>query len=277
MRNTILSIALTIFCFFTFSISAENSLGSVDSWLSNLQGGDFQKLIETGELSRELENGTPLTLLPTSENIDWTTDRKEGIDKIRDEMKRYFGIEGLFFVDEDHSNLTEEEVERLKIDVYNLTRGVSSLEGADYYSASRGHRHPLFYQFYRIEKAGDKERLTDPLVEIIPERDSFLVFQEDSTFGEDEYEITYNFRDPAISLTMKNTTSINYSFLPIAGKEKLYLHVEIIPVQAGYIFYGAALIEGRKIPIPGKNINDSLYNRIKALMEWFTRRLQTEI
>ena len=254
-------------------MAAESELKSIDTYLLHLETGDRTELFENGELSRELENQKPLMFMPR--NTD--SNSGEPFDDIRRVMPRYFGIEALFFLERPREEIQDVHDEERLLALYNLSRGVSTLKGADYYSASRGYRRTLFHQFYRIDAPGSRTPLADPLVTAIPDKDSFRVFQEDSTFGEDEYEICYTYEKPVIDLTMKNLTYLNYSILPIAGKEKLFMTVRIIPVREGYLFYGACLVEGRKIRVPGKNINDSLTNRVKALIEWFGRRIESEL
>ncbi len=266
MRNTILSIILIILTLSAHALTAEPGFKDSEEWLEHLSPDQLTLLMEERELSRELNNNDPLLLIPAGNTA-------ERIDRIRNGMRRYFGIEGLFFLPGRNEPETEVERDNIVNTLYNLALGVSTLEGMDYYSASRGFRRTLFHQFYRISESGSRTPLADIERESIPPVETFLVFQEDCTFGEDEYGITYHFEDPEISLTMKNMTSLKYSFIPIAGKEKLYMNVQIIPVREGIIFYGNCLVEGRKIPVPGKNINDSLYNRIKALMEWYKIRL----
>jgi len=242
---------------------------SRDSWLPGITRADRLVLDSQGELFREIANGEDFILFPGQ------TPPGE-LEEIRTDMRRYFGTETLLFLPSGVPSEAADHRQDFLLSLYNLTRKVSTLEGMDYYSASRGYRRTLFFRFFPIDKAGSRTPLPDPLVGAIPRESSFRIFQEDATFGDAEYEITYRYEEPVISLTLKNLTTLVYKIVPVAGKEKLYMYARIIPVSEGFLFYGACLVEGRDVPVIGKSTSDSLKNRVKALFEWFSARVALE-
>ena len=224
MRNLILSMTVLIFCLATAGAQDNPVFLSESDWTAQLQPADRTQLKETGEIFRELANGEDFRMFPGSESVP-------ELESIKSSMKRYFGTETMLFLPFSGIPDSPEKREPFLLALYNLIRHVSTLQGMDYYSASRERRRTLFNEFYAISEHGSRTPLTDPIWSRIPPSEKFLIFQNDATFGDAEYEVTYKYENPVISLTLKNTTTLVYKIIPVAGKEKLYMYARIIPVR----------------------------------------------
>jgi hypothetical protein len=56
--------------------------------------------------------------------------------------------------------------------------------------------------------------------------------------------------------------------------ERMQVHLIIIPTDKGLLFYGITAADALNINAFRKKANNSFYNRVKALYQWYIRKLE---
>lgn len=162
--------------------------------------------------------------------------------------------------------------------IYNILRRVSTMEGIEYYSASRGEMRTFYHESYAIAGPGNETRIADPTVTSIPRRDTIYVYQRDGSFGQNVQRIDYEFNGREILMSIVNLTTMVYKVIPLVTPENLqtFLLIQPNPDKGTIEFYG-----NLGVRVPGlfgmqDRARDSFYNRIVALHGWFANRLAAE-
>lgn len=159
--------------------------------------------------------------------------------------------------------------------VYNILRSVSTMEGIEYYSASRGRMRTFYHESYAIAGPDDEARIPDPVVDTIPRVDTIYVRQRDGSFGTNVQEITYRAADSTFFLSMVNTTTMVYKVVPLVtpGNLQTFLVITPRPEDGTIEFYGNLGVRVPALFGMRERARDSFYNRIVALHDWFSREL----
>jgi hypothetical protein len=207
------------------------------------------------------------------------------LEELRPFLSRCYGVEALFFLSYPsvplHSGPAEgsasaspfsEGQKQFLLRTYNLALNLNTLQGVEYYSNRRNRREVLFPRVFEIDRPGSRSPVSFAPVSAIPPVKTIRLFQEDASFGDMEYIVTFYYREPITAVTLKNDAPFNYGFIPLARPGEMNLHVEIIPVREGFLFYGICLIQGRGT-LFAKTVTESLYQRIFALYNWYAGQL----
>lgn len=162
--------------------------------------------------------------------------------------------------------------------LYNILRKVSTMEGIEYYSASRGEMRTFYHESYAIAGPEDNTRIADPTVTSIPRRDTIYVFQRDGSFGENIQRIDFEYNGKEILMSIVNLTTMVYKVVPLVSPENLrtFVVIQPRPDDNTIAFYG-----NLGVRVPGlfgmrNRARDSFYNRIVALHGWFADQLSVE-
>lgn len=167
---------------------------------------------------------------------------------------------------------------KAQLELYNVLRSVSSMQGIEYYSVTYGRMRELFSESYVITDAKARTPVTDPLLSSVPLNDELLIMQKDTTFGENLYRAKYmtSDSDEAILLNIVNETTLRFNFLPIFEPSKLFTSMLIIPTSDSILFYGVITAKVPPIPFIKSRFQESLINRLMALRSWFEASLNAE-
>ncbi len=181
------------------------------------------------------------------------------------------GIESLYFIPRENlaPRLLELPREEFLLSLYNTLRSVSSLEGIEYYSASRERMRTLFAETWVIEGPEDHSRLPDPTVERIPRKDTIYIHQKDLTFGNNVSRVVYRHERDALSMSISNETTMRYMIFPLVKEGNMSMQMLILPVEEGIIFYGLSSIDVLDLKVFYKKMRSSFTNRLIALKDWF--------
>ena len=155
-----------------------------------------------------------------------------------------------------------------------ILRAVSSMEGIEYYSESRGRYRTLFERSTRIDNPEDRRPLQDSQPRQIPDREEIYVLQEDGTFGENVYRFEYEALGAGMLLIMTNETRLSWGILPAVGSHNLRLIFAAVPTEEGILFYGLAGVNIPAIFGMGNRIGVSFENRVNAMSDWFQAELE---
>jgi hypothetical protein len=184
------------------------------------------------------------------------------------------GVEMLRLYDRPEGNL-DSEASRLTL--YNILRSISSMQGIEYYSATRGRMRTLFAASYAIDDPKTVKRIPDPLVEEVPAYSEAHMFQEDLTFGKNVYRAEYFARDYGIVLKIRNLTEMRYYFLPMVKPEDSLTVLAVLPYEDGILFYGVMAAHTPSFFGIERSREESFYNRLNALYGWFVREVSSRL
>jgi hypothetical protein len=258
---------VAIATFFTMTITAlpaQTDILSFDRMTSFLSSEQKSDLINKGELTEfHFDSFDPLLLPETGMSGDI---RKMVLDE-----ELNMGIEGLFLFKEFDMESYNANPEKTKLDLYNTLRSVSTLEGTEYYSASRDEMRALFVESWKIPDLDSaRDRLPDPVVSTIPTSDSFFIHQKDKSFGKHESEMGFVYDSPVIWSVIINQTPMYYKgFLRVINPQQLQIHLVVMPTDRGLLFYGISAADTINIKAFREKANNSFYNRVKALYAWY--------
>jgi hypothetical protein len=271
-RRFITSIAF--FAILTLSLFALPSAGalSMDDALPSLSDSDRTALISEGELLRFHPDGVSPGLLP---NTELTADVVRRI--VAGDLN--IGIEGLFFTPKDRlpSAYSSMDSDERKLALYNILLSVSTLEGLEYYSASRGEMRLLFEESWVIANPDDKEPLPDKLAISVPAQESIFIHQKDKSFGSNESVMTFRAASDVFAADIINLTPMRYKgIIKVVDPENMQVHLIVVPVEEGLLLYGTMSAKTRNVKAFLDRARNSFTNRVVALTGWYKDRLVDE-
>jgi hypothetical protein len=156
--------------------------------------------------------------------------------------------------------------------IFNGVMAISSLEGVQYYSASRKTMR-TFYEYSRVIEGPDSKRvLPDPFYPEPPALLTLYARQKDLTFGENIYRYDYLAGEDFLAFVQENLTAMNVGIIPAVGKNKLRSVAAVIDAEDSLLVYVASLAKATAIPGMGERIGSSFTNRVEAILKWFTGR-----
>ncbi len=243
---------------------ADTARPPVRELVANLSRERYRELMEEGSLKHFFTDGVDLELGPQIPGLENTRSALE-------DMQPKIGVEALFLLRDRLAGDDEEERDRA---LYNIFRSVSTMEGIEYYSATRERMRIFYKESYAVEGPDSREPLPDPTVSEVPRRDRVHVYQRDSSFGRNVYEVEYVRREDAYLMSMTNLTRMYYGILPVVARENLETHLTVVETEEGYLFYGASGVSVISLFGLEDRAKDSFYNRIEALYRWFRSRVE---
>lgn len=183
------------------------------------------------------------------------------------------GVEALYLLSLPHDVVQHPD---FILRVYNVLRSISTMEGIEYYSASRDQMRVFYVESFVVADPESRRPIGDPLVTTVPAVDRVYAYQEDSSFGRNTYELVYRHRDNQLDLSMVNRTRMSYGILPLVRPGNLEIHLAVIPTRDGLLFYGNCGV--RVISLFGMQdrVQASFQNRIDAIYRWFHSRIRSE-
>jgi hypothetical protein len=155
--------------------------------------------------------------------------------------------------------------------IYGVMRSIGTLEGIEYYSASRKKMRTFYAESYLIDDPKTRNRLPDPAPpapRAIPRGESLFAFQKDLSFGANVYRYDFESADGAVRVSATNLTRMSYALIPVMAPEALKTRLLVIQAEDAIVFYAAS---GAVAPgvFKGK-LEDSFSNRAEALFKWFS-------
>lgn len=178
------------------------------------------------------------------------------------------GVETVYLF--EAPNISPESSDML--DLYNLLRELSTIEGIEYYSASRERMRTFFKQFYAVDGPETQNPLPDRPVRTIPDEETLYAFQEDLTFGKNVSRIRYRYNKPFIALSIVNTEKMRYALVPLIQEEDMQMHLLIYVLDGHIMFYGNCAVSTIEFFGLVRKKKESFSNRIEAMYRWFRKQ-----
>ncbi|MEX2445436.1 MAG: DUF6675 family protein [Alkalispirochaeta sp.] len=173
--------------------------------------------------------------------------------------------------------VTEEAfTETGRLQIYNILRSVSTMEGLEYYSASDEEMQVFYHESYAVDGPEGETPIPDPVVDTIPRDSELWAFQRDGSFGRNVQHLRYTARDDSFLVSIQNETTMVYTIVPLVrpGNLRTFLVVRPAPDRGELTFYGNLAVRVPAMFGMQDRARDSFYNRIVALHDWFTDELR---
>jgi hypothetical protein len=165
-----------------------------------------------------------------------------------------------------------------RLAIYNILRSPSTMEGIEYYSASRGRMRTFYHESYAVADEDGEEAIPDPHVDSIPSSDVIWAYQRDGSFGQNVQRLEFTARDGSFLMLMENETTMVYTVIPLVrpGNLRTYLYVRPVEDRSVLQFYGNLAVRVPTILGLQERARNSFYNRIVALHDWFIGELSKQ-
>ncbi len=158
--------------------------------------------------------------------------------------------------------------------IYGYLRAIGSLQGIEYWSASRNELRTFYAESYRIDDPVTRKRLPDPPAPLpgkIPASESLFAFQRDLSFGSNVYSYAYSYSEDNFIVTQTNLTRMSYGLIPIIARGALSTRLFVIRADDAIVFYA---VSGADAPGVFKSkLEVSFSNRAEALFRWFESKM----
>jgi len=187
-------------------------------------------------------------------------------------------VEALYLYDKQANKKTDSAGwdEKQKINVFNQLIAISTLTGIQYYSSSRGAMR-TFYEYSSVIDPETKKLLPDPVFTQPPAALTLFARQKDLTFGDNIYRYDYVNSASAVFFTQENITSINYGIVPVIGKGNLRSVMAVIDCGDSILIYAASMAKAASVSGLSEKISASFSNRAKAVIHWFSERINNNL
>lgn len=157
---------------------------------------------------------------------------------------------------------------------YNVLRAIGTLQGIQYYSASRKKIRPLYEYSSLITGPEDQTPVRDTSLDRIPaSRETLYARQNDTTFGDNRYRIVLSGGPDFVAQHSTNLTRLSLGIVPVAGPGDIHVRLLIIRVDEGLLFYLASSARATLVPGVRGTLETSFSNRAAAVYAWFSSEL----
>ena len=161
-----------------------------------------------------------------------------------------------------------------KLALFNAITALSTLEGLQYYSASRGTMRTFYEVSTIIDGPSTKRPQPDTIHSYIPYSLTLYARQKDLTFGDNIYSYEYHSQSDALIFVQENQTALTLGIIPAVSKNRLRSIVAIIDTGDCLLLYAASMAKATALPGLRDRIGSSFSNRAEAVMNWVTDRAE---
>jgi hypothetical protein len=168
-------------------------------------------------------------------------------------------------------NWVNQSEEQRNLELYNLLHQVSTLQGLEY---GESKKKVLFSESYTIKNPEDKKsRVADPVVQTLPSTDTTYVYQEDSIFGTNIYQHTYQISQDEVFVDVTNLTTMKFLGISFVKPKDMSLYLSATQTQDGILLYTSTTLATTEPKVSflfwSFNLADESMNRIVAYQDWF--------
>lgn len=160
--------------------------------------------------------------------------------------------------------------------IFNSLNRISGMEGILYYSARKKSMVPYLTKSYVVKKPGSKVPLKDPVFQELPEKASFKIYQKDTTFGSNWYNVNLTVYRDSVHFSMTNSRKMKYMFIPILGEGEVSIDFVVVLKENCLIFYVLTRFDREKhVKVLGQDVYLPGFfdHRVSALQGWFAREI----
>lgn len=158
---------------------------------------------------------------------------------------------------------------------YNVLRAIGSLEGIEYYSASKGRMRTLYEASYLVAGPGDDAKRPDERLAGLPAYEETLYArQKDTSFGDNRYRLTLSSGPGFVRQSSTNITRMSIGIVPVAAQEAVNVRLLVVSADEGLLFYVASSAKAAILPGLRGRLEESFVNRAAAAFTWFSRGME---
>jgi len=158
--------------------------------------------------------------------------------------------------------------------VYNVLRAVGSMQGLEYWSASRGRMRLLYEYSSLVAGPDDRTPVRDTRLPALPvNAETLFARQRDLSFGDNVYKISLSTGPGYTAQHSTNLTGMRYGIVPVASPGVVNVRLLVIDVDEGLIFYTVSSAKAAVLPGVRAKLESSFGNRAEAVYAWFSREL----
>ena len=192
-----------------------------------------------------------------------TTDTTDTILKTWQQDKPVFMIENLYLYKKASSGSVDVQA------ISDILHSVSTLEGVEYYSASRKKMRTLYEKSYAVKSvaSGKKtiyERVPDDLA-----ASEQLVLQKDLTFGEFIYKYSYFAENNTAGFVCENAQKLKYGIFSLVDPYNMNASLIVIDLGDYLLAYANTRANFAKMPGLSEKLKNSFSTRSDAVYRWF--------
>ena len=178
-------------------------------------------------------------------------------------------VEALYLWKKPRSAAPEAEL----LAIYNVLRAVGSLQGIEYWSASRKTMRLFYEESWRVVSPEDRTRVPDERVGAAPSAETFTVWQKDLSFGGNLNRLEFRTAADGVLLESVNLTRMYYKFVPVAAPGTLKVRVLVLNTDEGLLFWAVSSARAAVVPGVRGKLEDSFGNRAEAVFRWFSAKV----
>ncbi|MDR2796407.1 MAG: hypothetical protein LBB47_06835 [Spirochaetaceae bacterium] len=155
-----------------------------------------------------------------------------------------------------------------KLDIYNALCMISTLQGREYFSSTRGRNTVMFEEASRISGANNLKKQKDPpYTSSMPSEETMFIMVKDANFGNCYYRAEIKTAGRGIRYSLSNFKSINY-FIPVIKQEKLLIQLYLEPVSEGVLVYGLTGVDAADFAEARVDIPSTITKRLDVIYGW---------
>jgi hypothetical protein len=155
-----------------------------------------------------------------------------------------------------------------KLNIYNALCRISTLQGREYFSSTRGRNTVLFEEASRIVSASNLKKQNDPPnAPSMPPEETMFVMVKDVNFGNCYYRAEIKTAGNGIHYSLTNFKSINY-IIPVIKEGKLIIKLYLEPLREGILIYGLAGVDAADFAERHIDIPSTIAKRLDVIYGW---------
>jgi hypothetical protein len=256
LRDKFLSLALFLAAAVSgFSVPLEELIGA----------GRIEELEASNPITEVQHRDLRLRLMPRDARLHRL------IDQEMEALDPGILVESLYRYEKPaRASRTWTEAERTGL--YNACLSISSLEGIEYFSASRNRMRTFYETSTVIDNPDTKRPRPDPDYTTPPAELHIYARQKDLTFGDNIYQYTYYAYPHSFIFVQENISAMNVGPIIVVGKNRLRSVVAVLDAEDSLLVYVASMAKAVSFPGMASRAGRSFSNRAEAILAWFAGR-----
>jgi hypothetical protein len=163
-----------------------------------------------------------------------------------------------------------------KLDIYNALCKISTLQGKEYFSSTRGRRTALFEDASRVIGENNLKKQNDPPpAASLPSDETIFIMVKDANFGNCYYRAEIKTHGSGIRYSLTNFKSINYLFIPVIKTGNLIIQLYIEPLNEGVLIYGLSCVAAANFADKQVDIPSAIQKRLDVIYKWISDNIKT--
>lgn len=151
-----------------------------------------------------------------------------------------------------------------------ILSSIHSMEGLEYWSASRQRMRTLYAEAYRVDSLSNKTKLPDPIDASPGILGDFHAYLRDLTFGGNIFDYSIKINRASLSMANANATTMRFLLLPLIPPRSLKMNIIIVPCREGLLVHFLSTMD--VIDIVAGRVFESAGNKSLAVLGWFAEK-----